>query len=346
MKTRLALTALLLVSIIAHAQQRPFYTQYIFNNYIINPAMAGIENYWDIKASHRHQWAGLDGAPVTTYFTMQGPLKKNDMGRQNPTSFRPEGTNPRGHVFMEDYHSTDPHHGIGFTMLNDKTGPINRFNVYGTYAYHLPLSERTSMSAGLSLGVQNVSLRADQLDFGTAYPVDPVVANSSYINNVRPDINLGIMVYNASWFAGLAVQQIIPSKIGFSNGKLGGDSITVIGGKLVPHTFLQAGYRVLLSDDISFLPSFTAKYVNPVPLSIDINAKLQYRDFIWIGASYRSNDGFAGMIGLNINSTFNVGYSYDYTTSLLNTVSNGTHEIVVGFLIGNAYGDWCPRNVW
>ncbi|MDE3125545.1 MAG: type IX secretion system membrane protein PorP/SprF, partial [Bacteroidota bacterium] len=27
------------------AQQRPYYTQYILNNFIINPAVAGIENY-------------------------------------------------------------------------------------------------------------------------------------------------------------------------------------------------------------------------------------------------------------------------------------------------------------
>lgn len=39
----------------AAAQQRPYYTQYIMNNYIINPAVAGIENYWDVKASHRLQ---------------------------------------------------------------------------------------------------------------------------------------------------------------------------------------------------------------------------------------------------------------------------------------------------
>ncbi|MGX8249340.1 type IX secretion system membrane protein PorP/SprF, partial [Escherichia coli] len=62
---------------IGRAQQRPYYTQYIMNNYIINPAVAGIENYWDVKASHRMQWVGLQDAPVTTYLTIHGPLKKS-----------------------------------------------------------------------------------------------------------------------------------------------------------------------------------------------------------------------------------------------------------------------------
>ena len=66
------------LTVVANAQQRPYYTQYIMNNYIINPAVAGIENYWDVKASHRMQWVGVQDAPVTTYITMHGPLKKND----------------------------------------------------------------------------------------------------------------------------------------------------------------------------------------------------------------------------------------------------------------------------
>ena len=26
--------------------------------------------------------------------------------------------------------------------------------------------------------------------------------------------------------------------------------------------------------------------------------------------------------------------------------NEGTHEILVGFMLGNRYGDWCPRNLW
>lgn len=327
-------------------QQRPYYTQYILNNYIINPAVAGIENYWDVKLSHRRQWVGLDGAPVTTYFTIQGPLSKNNFQRVNPTSLHAEGENPRGKIFMEEYRSTDPHHGLGLTIINDKTGPLNRFALAGTYAYHLPLNDRTSFSAGVSLGIQNMNLRTQMLDFGTQYPIDPAVASSSYVNNIKPDINLGVYVYNARWFAGIAAQQIIPEKIGFNNGKIGGDSVTLITGKLVPHLFFQTGIRFLLGEDVSMLPSLTVKYVNPVPLSADINLKLQYRDVIWTGFSLRPEDGYAAMVGINLNSTFNFGYSYDFTTSRLNNVTNGTHEIVLGFQLGNRYGDWCPKNIW
>jgi type IX secretion system PorP/SprF family membrane protein len=63
-------------SIASFGQQLPHYTQYMLNSYILNPAVAGIENYTDVKISHRHQWVGIDGAPVTTYLTIHGPFKK------------------------------------------------------------------------------------------------------------------------------------------------------------------------------------------------------------------------------------------------------------------------------
>lgn len=323
------------------AQQRPYYTQYILNNYIVNPAVAGIENYWDVKASHRLQWVGLQDAPVTTYLTIQGPLHKNDYERETATTFHAPGQNPRGTAYWNEYTSPAPHSGVGFTILNDVTGPLNRFAAYGTYAYHLGLSPHTSLSVGLSAGITQMSLNVNKLNFGTTNPVDPAVYGTGILNRLKPDISAGAWLYSRDYFIGLAFQQIVPEQIAFSD-----NSVALQNGKLVPHTFLTAGYRVPLSEDISFLPSIMVRYINPLPIGFDFNAKFQYQDLLWAGASYRYQDGFAAMVGVNISNTVNIGYSYDVTTSQLNTVSKGTHEILIGFLIGNKYGDMCPRNLW
>jgi len=334
---------ILMIAGIASAQQRPYYTQYILNNYIINPAVAGIENYTDVKISHRHQWVGLDGAPVTTYLTIQGPLHKSAYERETATSMHAPGQNPRGEAYWQNYTAPDPHAGIGFTLLNDATGPLNRFAAYATYAYHLPLSAKTTLSMGVSAGVTQMSLNTDKLDFGTANPVDPAVAGSGTLNRLKPDISAGLWLYSRDYFVGLALQQIIPSQIAFSDNT---STVQLTNGKLVPHTFITAGYRMFLNEDISFLPSVMLRYINPLPLGFDVNAKFMYQDLVWAGATYRYQDGFAGMVGVNISSSINIGYSYDVTTSNLNTVSHGSHEIVVGFQLGNKYGDWCPRNIW
>lgn len=338
----LLLLLLVIISHNTHAQQQPHYTQYILNPFIINPAMAGIENYWDVKVSHRHQWTGLNGSPVTTYLTVHGPLRKSDYPVASVTGLTPPGENPRGRAYWQEYTTPPSHAGAGLTILNDKTGPLNRFSISGTYAHHIPLSSRTSVSAGISVGAQSVSLDASVLEF--QQPGDPVVASGTQLNKWRPEINAGLLLYGADYYIGAAVQNIIPQELAWDNGKVVGDSL--YRGKLVPHLFFSGGYRLWLNDDVSMLPSVMVRLVTAAPLSFDVNAKFLYRDRIWLGGSYRINDGFAAMMGVNINATVNIGYAYDYTTSSLNTVSRGTHEILIGFVLGNRFGDLCPRNLW
>ena len=67
MKKFVFIAAILCFSAVtAFGQAKPYYTQYILNNYILNPGITGIENYTDVKLSYRNQWAGISGAPVTT----------------------------------------------------------------------------------------------------------------------------------------------------------------------------------------------------------------------------------------------------------------------------------------
>jgi len=328
------------VTVLLKAQQEPHYTQYIINQYIINPALTGIENYTDVKLSHRRQWVGLQDAPVTSYITISKPLGKKD-DRTTATSFEMRGENPRGRNYWQDYEAAKPHGGIGLKVINDRTGPLNRFAGYLSYAYHVGISAKTSLAAGFEAGVRNIGLDRSKLDFGVANPVDPAVYNSSEINQLKPDFGAGLYLYSADYFVGLSAQQIIPQKIYFSDLRLKTND-----SKFVPHIFATAGYRFFLNDDFSALPSVMIKFIQPLPAQVDVNMKIQYHDLVWAGASYRLQDGFAAMVGLNASNTFNIGYSYDYTTSRLSTVSKGTHEIIIGFLLNNKYGDSCPRNVW
>ncbi|HEU4471386.1 MAG TPA: type IX secretion system membrane protein PorP/SprF [Flavisolibacter sp.] len=339
MKRTLLMLLVVLAANFVSAQQKPHYTQYILNQYIVNPAITGIENYIDLKASHRHQWVGLQDAPVTTYLTVHGPIGKKDY-RTTATSFEMEGENPRGQRYWENYTAAEPHHGVGLQVVNDVTGPLRNFSAYATYAYHLGISPRTSLSGGFGVGMQRMSLDASKLNFGDV-TVDPAVYGSGVLNKTRLDVMAGLYLYSADYFVGVSAQQIVPQRIDFSSGYIRPNE-----GKSVPHVFATAGYRLLLGPDFNLIPSLMVKYINPIPVQIEANAKLQYRDLAWLGASYRRSDGFAAMLGLNVSNRFNVGYAYDYTTSNLNNFTKGTHEIVVGLLFGNKYDDSCPKNVW
>jgi type IX secretion system PorP/SprF family membrane protein len=335
-----AITGILMLAALAgQAQQKPHYTQYILNQYILNPAITGIENYTDVKLSHRQQWVGINDAPVTTYFTIHAPLDKRDY-RTTATSYGMKGENIRGREYWEDYEAAIPHHGIGFQLISDKTGPISQVTGAVTYAYHLGLTERMSLSGGVGVGISRLQLDQSKLDFGSQQ-IDPAVAGATALQKMKPDVSAGLYLYSADFFAGLSAQQIVPAQYNFSDGTL-----QTTGNKSVPHIFFSAGYRMGVGEDFNFLPSILVTYISPVPMQVDANLKLMYQDKAWVGASFRKDDGFAAMVGLNVNNTFNIGYSYDYTTSGLRRYTSGTHEIMIGFLIGNRYGDSCPRNIW
>ncbi len=106
------------------AQQQPYYTQYILNNFILNPALAGIQNYWDLKVSYRNQWVGLQGGPTTLYLTVNAPLGKAQYDYETPLTV-PDVRNKQSDAkqLLTEYTAPPAHSGLGFTILNDKTGP-------------------------------------------------------------------------------------------------------------------------------------------------------------------------------------------------------------------------------
>ena len=173
------------------------------------------------------------------------------------------------------------------------------------------------------------------------YNHKPALKSGRILFKVLLILTAGLWLYSKNYFIGIALQQIIPENIIFS-----GTGVQLDNSRLVPHIFLQAGVRLYVNDDITLLPSVMVRYINPLPLGVDINVKLQYQDLFWVGTSYRYQDSFSGMLGVNLSNSINIGYSYDVTTSNLNTVSRGTHEFLVGFLLGNKYGDWCPKNLF
>lgn len=345
MKRLLAIT-LLLTGYVVHAQQKPVYTQYVLNNYIINPAISGIENYTDLKLSYRKQWVGIEGAPSTFYMTIHGPIGKKDY-RTNATSFAVPGENPRGRNYMEEYTAPAPHHGVGLTVISDKTGYISRWGAYATYAYHKGLNPRTTLSAGFLVGMSSVSIDASKIEWGAASYTrqedDAVGYLSGSISKMRPEVGAGLWLYGADYYVGVSVLNIVPAKA-----KFGADS-SKYGSNFAPHFFATAGYKFFLNDDISMLPSVMVQYVKPITPQIFTGVKLQYQDKVWIGSNFRFGDqlgGFSAMAGLNISNTMNIGYAYDIAPNALSRYSRNTHEFMIGFLLGNKYDDSCPRQNW
>ena len=82
MKKLLPLAIILLVFITDQsvAQQYPVFTQYYFNELVINPAYAGNHIQFSATAMYRNQWINLPGAPRTYSISGHSSLMKGNVG--------------------------------------------------------------------------------------------------------------------------------------------------------------------------------------------------------------------------------------------------------------------------
>jgi type IX secretion system PorP/SprF family membrane protein len=328
----------LLLGLCCFAQQRPQYTQYVLNNYLLNPAISGIENYTDIKVGYRKQWAGIDNAPQTSFVTANWNLGSGYLWK-NALSLPDNGDDPMDRNYMQNYTSSPAHHGMGVIAVYDKLGPLSRLDASLTYAYHLQLSNTYNLSVGVAAGVSRVALDINALTFEDQTRVDPSISNG-IPSQLKPDLSLGIWLYSGRLFAGASVQQILQQKLSFTSDP------NYNMGKEVPHFFITAGYKLYIDDEVSATPSIMVKQVSPVPASVDVNLKVSFRDRLWLGGSYRKDDSFSAMAGINISKLLNLTYAYDFTTSGLNQVSNGSHEIVLGLQLNNVYEVFSGGRMW
>ncbi len=343
MKKSVLFIAIVFSISIAKAQLKPYYAQYVLNNYILNPAVTGIENYVDVKIGYRNQWSGIEGAPVTYYATVHGPIGKKG-NRPTATSFDMQGSNPYKSKELELDEPETAHHGIGFTAISDKTGYITRTTFAASYAYHIPVSLHASIAAGFMAGATNVFLDKSKIVWANLDPNDPAVGvNNGEIMRTKFEMGAGVWFYGRNFFIGSSVLNIVPGKISLVESEKYGESNK-------PHLFAQAGYKFQLSNDLSILPSAAILQISPFPTFVQLVSKLQYRDVLWIGGGYSFKDELSGnvfMAGMNIAHTINIGYSYSATSDQkLSAYTGNTHELVIGFLLGNKYGDSCPKNLW
>lgn len=318
------------------AQQKPQYSQYIFNNYLLNPALSGIENYTDVKLGYRQQWTGLEGAPKTMFISANWALG-DDYLWANALSFEQDGTDPRSRNYEQHYTASPAHHGLGLILVNDKAARLENTTIAISYAYHIKVGGNMNLSAGVAAGANRIGIDGNALVLEN--PIDPALRNIVR-TQIKPDLSAGLWLYGPRFFSGISCQQILPQNLSFTNTENYND------GEQVPHLFFTGGYKIYLSEEFSLVPSLMFKMVQNVPFSADVNVKLAFHDKFWLGAGYRKNDAMNIMAGFNVSHLLNLTYAFDYTASPLKQASNGSHEIVLGILLNNVYKVLCPQRMW
>jgi type IX secretion system PorP/SprF family membrane protein len=276
------------------AQQLPQYTQYMFNDFVMNPAIAGRSDYWEAKSNNRYQWVGITDAPRTYILSLQGPLKNRKMG-------------------------------LGGTLFTDIVGPTRRTGINMAYAYHIKLSSEYKLSFGINAGILQYAVDGSKI---TPHdPGDPILS-PNYQSALAPDIGAGVYLYSSKLYVSLGFPQLYQSNLKFFTYQNTKNSTLAI------HFYGLVGYKLNIGEDFILEPAVLVKYVDPVqysiPVKIDCGLKFSYQNKVWIGANFRTKDAVSAMLGYMFNNWMMVGYSYDYSITHLRGYNSGTHEVMLG----------------
>jgi type IX secretion system PorP/SprF family membrane protein len=275
------------------SQQLPIYTQYFWNDYIINPAFTGTSNYSPIQVGVRNQWTGFKGAPATYSLGGHSSMMNKNMGFG------------------------------GMLFLDDMGGAIKQTGLMLNYSYFLKLNEKSNLNFGIAGIINQYSYDGSNISAQSAN--DPSLYSNS--KAIVPDMNLGIAyIFEERLKIGISANQIIQSRIKKWNDM----NMTIEAqNKLVRHFNFTASYLAQVTDKIEVEPytMLRATFINPI--QFDLGARVIYNKNFFTGIGYRFQDAFCLMIGTTYNN-FSFGYSYDITTSNLRNYSSGTHEVVLG----------------
>jgi len=293
MRARYIIVLALLSVLDLPAQQLAQYTQYVFNQFSVNPAVAGSKDCLDVRLGYRQQWVGFEGAPTTGWASLHGTLK------------------PKGNKIMANKH------GIGAFIEADNAGNWGYTRLVLAYAYHVRMTQDSYLSFGVFGGVQQMKLNIGEVtltDFN-----DPILDGRSSVI-VLPDITPGIWLYGKKGWAGASIQHILARPID----GIGVDS------RMARHYMLSGGYRYRLGKKTSLTPSTMVKFAGGIPLAVDLNAMVEWNRMLGLGIGYRNGDAVAFMMKVSFLQYFQLGYSYDLTTSPLRVAGSNTHELILG----------------
>ena len=323
----LILPITLLISILTiitlKAQQLPQYTSITINPYLINPALAGTQDFIHLQAGYRSQWTGFEDAPQTAYFSGHATLSQKTIGSQNSRLANASRTS------------------LGLVLVHDQTGPLKQNSIAGTFAYNFALTDAGwRLSAGVNGGFKSYSYNPDGYTDNLLHEDDATIFSS--MNSNVLNISAGLWLYNDHFFAGASSFQLFNNENRQANQNDG----MVAASSFLRHYFFMAGIRADLSLDVHLVPSLLIKMTEGAPLSYDFNTKLVVQEKYWLGGSYRRDDSLAAFGGLLINDRLELTYSFDLVLSKIRNAAAGSNEIHVGYRLFHQPKVVCPSKFW
>ncbi len=266
----------------------------MFSSPVFNPGAAGSAGLVCATAINRQQWVGLEGAPVTTTFSINSPVRL--FGSLS---------------------------GAGFTIRSDKAGFENDISLALSWSYFLDVGPG-SLGIGLSGGVLNKTLDPSWVipsgDYWVPVSGDPLIPENKE-SFVAFDAGIGLYYFTDRYYAGLSVTHINQPVMKFSKGNP----------YLTRHYYFTAGYNLILPNPAFELKPSVLAVSDGRAAQVAINSIVTYNKKAWGGVSYRARDAISFMAGVELYNGIRLGYAYDFSMSDIRKNTSGSHEFMVNY---------------
>lgn len=305
----------------AEAQQLPVYSQYIYNKFLINPAVAGSDGYTSVNLTAREQWVGYSGSPQTYSLSIQMRMLKQRYEIRN-NFFKKKTFKPH----------TDGRVGIGANIFSDINGLVQRTGISTAYSYHLWLSGQTQLSFGLALTGYFYKIDQRQIEFED--PDEPWLNTDFRKGIFVPDFSFGAYILNRKYTLGVSAQEMMEGFV-----KVGSQAYKDL--KLMRTYYLMGNYDFELDGNSILEPSLLVKMSGQLMPQADIGLTYVYDRKFWLGGTYRTGGAMIANVGVKKDQFF-FGYSFDFTLQKIQRSTYGSHE----FVIALKFGDTLRRFRW
>jgi type IX secretion system PorP/SprF family membrane protein len=284
------------------AQQEAHYTQFMYNNLLINPAFAGSRDVQSVMALYRNQWLGFTGNPQSYLVGFDMPIPKARLG-------------------------------AGMTLARQGEGITNRNFANLALNYAIIQSDKMSLRIGLNgtikhyrYGLQDPSVNIKNTDDDYLSQDNP--------SFVKSNIGFGAYFDKKSFYVGVSVPNLIKNAI-----QLNKQQPINPEGTEQRHVYIQAGgFFRLNSDNLHLRPALMVKYVRNAPISADLNMSIMFNRQFLIGSSlrmnnskYKGNDSADLLAFYQVTKEMGIGAAYDFTLSEIKNYSNGSIEVLLRY---------------
>jgi type IX secretion system PorP/SprF family membrane protein len=306
---------LFLTGNVAFGQQLPLYSQYLYNKFLINPAVAGSDGYTSVSLTAREQWVGYYGAPRTFSFSVQSRmLKKSYMLKETKVKrdiYRPK---------------SDGKVGLGGYVFNDKNGLVQRTGFQFSYAYHMWLLNSTQLSMGLSATGYYYKINEKDINFEDQAN-EPWLTNDLRRGMFVPDVTFGAYLLNPKYSLGFSADQLFQAAA-----KIGDYAYKNF--KMSRQYYLFGSYDFPMSSREIIQPSFLLLMSEQFKPQADIGVTYIYNQDFWGGLAIRTSGALITNLGVKYQNIF-IGYAFDFSMQEIQRITYGTHEITFALKFGD-----------